>query len=417
MTKQTILEETPSTQFSLLGARSLIDRILTQEVNPRIHPLGEENTLIITTGLFAATTIPNANRLSVGAKSPLTNGIKGSNGGGTAAFKLARLGIRALIIEGRPESGPFILVIKKNSITTESAPECAMMGNYELCADLRKKHGDVATLSIGPCGEMRMAASTIAISDMNGFPSRHCGRGGLGAVMGSKGLKAIVIDDAGGSNQKAENPRAFKEAVKEAAALIKNNPRFSFFQSQGTAGLIPIANARGSLPTRNYRSGTFQGSDGLSGQKMAELQKERGGGMGHACSPGCIAKCSNVYYSSKNEYLTSGLEYETLGMLGANLEIGDLDAVAAMERKCDDYGLNTIDIGAAPGVLAETVFFEFGNKDKALGLIDEIRKGSILGMALGQGVAATCRVFGVDRVPAVKGQALPAHSARALKGA
>jgi len=416
MTRQTVLEETSSSELSLLGGRSLIDRILTNEVNPRVHPLGKGNKLIIAPGLFAATSLPNANRLSIGAKSPLTSGAKEANAGGEAALKLARLGIKALIIEGLSESGLFILVIKKDSIMIEPASKYSMLGNYKLCDNLREKYGDIAIISIGPCGEMRMSAASIAVSDMNGFPSRHCARGGLGAVMGAKGLKAIIIDDTGGSNQKAENSVLFKKAVKEAVELIKSNPALPLLQSKGTAAFLPVCSGRGSMPTRNYSFGTFEGADRLSGEAMVEIQKDRGGSNGHGCTPGCIVKCSNVYYNSKKEYLTSGFEYETLAMLGANLDISDLDTVAAMDRKCDDYGLDTIDIGAALGVLTETGHFEFGDKEKALGLIDEIGRGSTLGMILGHGVVTTCRVFGIARVPAVKGQAIPAHDARALKG-
>ncbi len=177
-----------------------------------------------------------------------------------------------------------------------------------------------------------------------------------------------------------------------------------------------MANERGSLPTRNHRFGSFAGSEGLSSQKMIELQEKRGGSMVHGCMPGCIVKCSNIFHDNEKRYLTSGLEYESLAMLGANLEIDDIDVVAAMERKCDDYGIDTIDIGAALGVLGESDLFEFGNKTMALDLIDQIGRGSTLGMILGQGVSTTCRVLGIDRIPAVKGQAIPAHCSRTMKG-
>jgi len=149
---------------------------------------------------------------------------------------------------------------------------------------------------------------------------------------------------------------------------------------------------------------------------MVELIKERGGKMGHACMPGCIVRCSTIFHDKEKAYLTSALEYETLAMLGSNLEIDDMDTVASMDRKCDDYGLDTIEIGATLGVLGETDYFDFGDKNKALALIDEIGSGTLLGRIMGQGVYVTCRVFGIDRVPAVKGQALPAHSARSMKG-
>ncbi|MCP4578804.1 MAG: aldehyde ferredoxin oxidoreductase [Deltaproteobacteria bacterium] len=416
MNEQKVREEEGPAGLSILGGRALIDKILTQEVDPTIHPLGKGNKLIFAPGLFAGTPIPNSGRLSVGAKSPLTYGVKESNGGGTVAFKLARLGIKALIIEDQHKDGPFVLVVKKDSIKVEHAPDLAMLGNYELCTKLREKHGQAAISSIGPCGEMGMSASTVAITDTNGFPSRHCGRGGLGAVMGSKGLKAVIVDDSGAAGRKPVHSKTFRKDIKEVVEFIKNNPRTGFFRSEGTPGMIALANDRGSLPTRNHHFGAFEGFDGISSRKMAELQEERGGSMTHGCMPGCIVKCSNVYFDNKKVYLTSGLEYESLAMLGANLEISDLDIVAAMERKCDDYGLDTIDVGSALGVLGEHGLFEFGNGKQATDILDQIGDGSALGRILGQGVAFTCRAFGIDRIPAVKGQAIPAHCSRAMKG-
>jgi len=261
-----------------------------------------------------------------------------------------------------------------------------------------------------------MSSATVAVSDTKGTPTRHCARGGLGAVMGSKGLKAIIIDDGGCSNQKPVNGKAFKEAVQEAVQVLQENPRIRFFRAQGTAGLVPIDNARGSLPTRNHRFGSFDKYEGLTWDRMSELQKDRGGSNGHACMPGCIVKCSNMYFNDKKEYVTAGFEYETLAMLGANLEIDDIDAVAMMDRKCDDYGLDTIEIGATIGLLGETGLFKFGDKAGALSLLDEIGSGTVLGRILGQGIVTTARVFGISRIPAVKGQAIPAHCARSMKG-
>jgi len=417
MNEQKVREEEGSAELSILGGRSLIDKILTLEVDPTVHPLGKGNKLIFSPGLFAGTPVPNSGRLSVGAKSPLTYGIKEANGGGTVAFKLGRLGIKAIIIEGQADEGTYLLVVGKDGIRIEAAPEVSRLGNYEVCATLRNRYGQVAIASIGPCGEMGMSASTVAITDTNGFPSRHCGRGGLGAVMGSKGLKAVVVDDAGCKARKPARPEIFKEDLKEVVDTIGNNPRIGFFRSQGTPGLIALAHERGSLPTLNHRSGSFDGFDGISSRKMAELQEKRGGSMTHGCMPGCIVKCSNIYLDKAGKYLTSGLEYESLAMMGANLGIDDLDTVAAMERKCDDYGLDTIEVGSAIGVLGEeSGLFQFGDKANALGLVDEIGEGTVLGRVLGNGVAFTGRAFGTERVPAVKGQALPAHCARAMKG-
>ena len=170
------------------------------------------------------------------------------------------------------------------------------------------------------------------------------------------------------------------------------------------------------MPTRNYYVGVFENFERIGGEALLQLVNERGGSVGKTCMPGCLVKCSNLIPTADGAHLTSALEYETLAMLGANLLIDDLEIIAALDRKCDNYGLDTIEIGAALSLLAETDYFSFGDGQKALNLLDEIGSGTPLGRILGQGATGTAKAFGVDRVPAVKGQALPAHDARAMKG-
>ena len=138
--------------------------------------------------------------------------------------------------------------------------------------------------------------------------------------------------------------------------------------------------------------------------------------MGHGCMPGCAVQCSNIFHDAGGQYLTASLEYETLVMLGANLGIDDLDAIARMDRKCDGLGLDTIETGCTIGVLNDVDLFDFGDVTRAEALIEEIAKGSPLGRILGNGVDVTAKIFGIDRVPAVKGQGIPAHAARSMKG-
>jgi len=174
----------------------------------------------------------------------------------------------------------------------------------------------------------------------------------------------------------------------------------------------------GSLPTRGFSVGQFEGAEKISGEHMREviLQRDGRGKTTHACMRGCAIQCSNIYVDSKGEEIVAPLEYETIGLMGSNLGIDDLDTIAYLSREVADLGLDTIDMGAALGVAAQAGLMEWGDGERAMELISEIRKGTPLGRVLGNGAAATGLVFGVERVPAVKGQAMSAYDPRAIKG-
>ncbi|MBW1721387.1 MAG: aldehyde ferredoxin oxidoreductase [Deltaproteobacteria bacterium] len=405
-------------EVAWLGGRAMIDWIMAREVPPTCHPLGPQNRLILAPGLFAGTVIPSASRLSIGGKSPLTGGIKESNVGGMAGILLGQFGIGALVISGISTAPvPQVLVIGSDSAELVDGRGLQGKGNYETVEVLKKRFGENKVfLTIGPCGEMKMSAATIAVTDTEGRPCRHAGRGGLGAVMGSRGLKAIVLDPEGAKVRKPIDGESFSKALKEYIQAIESSKRTAFWRENGTAGLIDVSHARGSLPTRNFTRGSYEKKDGINAARMKELVADRGGRMGHACMRGCIIRCSNVYNDEKGGYLTSGLEYETLVLMGSNLDIDDLDTIAMIDRRCDDYGIDTIEIGATLGILTETDLFSFGDGRRALDLIDEIGGGTYLGRILGQGACVTGKAFGISRIPAVKGQSLPGHSARPLKG-
>ena len=179
-----------------VGGRSLIGRILSSGMDPGIHPLGSENILVIAPGFFAGSAIPNTGRLSIGAKSPLTLGIKESNGGGVIGQSLARHSIQGVVVSGKSAT-PKLLRIDGQSATLEDASYLHRLGTYRTCELLRSRYGPASVACVGPCGEMGMAASSVALSDMKGAPTRHCGRGGMGAVMGSKEKVLSYPGDAG----------------------------------------------------------------------------------------------------------------------------------------------------------------------------------------------------------------------------
>ncbi len=415
-TQKATKEDVPE-EDSLLGGRGLISVIFNREVNPLCHPLGSENKLVIASGLLAGTNAPSFGRISIGAKSPLTNGIKEANAGGTAAQKLDRLGIRAIIVEGKPNGNSFTVVkIDKNGCEFHAAENMTDKNNYELVAALHQKFGDkVSIISIGKCGERRMAASTVAVTDIDGRPSRHAARGGLGAVMGSKGLKAIVIDDSDTPRVKIKDTDNFQKAIKSLVETLKadkGNPHL--ISEFGTPGGLAFMNTIGSMPTRNYRSGSFEQGENLYGETIKKVNTKRGGAM-HGCMPGCVIQCSIVFNGDDGNHLTSAIEYETLAMMGSNLGIADLDAIAKLDRLCDELGIDTIEAGSAIAQAVEAGLIKFGDYKSMLKSLEEVGKGTHFGRIIGQGAAITAKVFGLDRIPAVLGQAIPAHDPRVCK--
>lgn len=408
------------------AGRSLTSAIVADEVEPTCHPLGPNNKLVIAPGWVTGTpAAPSSGRTSFGGKSPLTGTIKEANSGGLSGQKIAKLGLAAIILEGMPKDKRWYqLVITKNGVAFEDGAPLLGKGMYEVDQILWEKYPQTAVIGIGQAGEHLFANSGISVNDMENGPGRYAGRGGLGAVMGARGVKAIVIDDDGGPGVEIANKTLFESGRKKLTeAILKHDltKRGGALPSYGTAVLVNIINEAGGLPTRNFSSGQFKGAARISGERIAEVVKERGGDkgiakVGHGCHPGCIIQCSNIYPDENGDVLVSVIEYETAWALGANCLIDDLDYVARMTRECNDIGLDTIEAGNTIAMVMEGGLIEFGDKQGALALFDEIRKATPLGRILGQGTETTARAFGVHRVPTVKGQAMPAYEPRAIKG-
>jgi aldehyde:ferredoxin oxidoreductase len=414
----TVTEETAES-YKGLGGRALTSHIVGAEVPPLCHALGRNNKLIFAPGLLAGTNAANSGRISAGAKSPLTGGIKESNAGGTAGHKLGNLNIAALVIEGTPsEDTLYKLIITSKGAEILPANDLAGLGNYDTVAQLTKDYGDrVSFITIGQAGEMLLSAASIAVTDMENRPTRHCGRGGLGAVMGSKGLKAVIVDDAGVQRPPMVDQEGFKKAAQKfAKALLEHPVTSEGLPTYGTNVLTNVINESGALPTRNFSQGQFEGASETSGETQHDIILKRGGKIKHPCLPGCVIQCSRIYNDKEGKYLTKGPEYETVWAHGAHCGINDLDAIAQMDRLEDDYGLDTIETGVTIGVAMEAGLLPFGDAKGAIELVKEIGKGSVLGRVLGNGALITGRVYGVTRVPVVKGQALPAYDPRAIQG-
>ena len=411
-------EEIPS-DYQGLGGRGLTSTIINKEVDPICSPIGPNNKLVFAPGLLGGTNCANSGRISVGGKSPLTGGIKEANSGGQAGGYFSKLGIAALVIEGMPkEDKLYKLFIGKDKCEITEADELKGLGNYATVERLKDEYGlDMGYISIGQAGEMKLASASVAFTDRELRPARHAGRGGLGAVMGSKGLKAIVVDPAGGEAAPIEDKEAFKAAAKRFAKALMEHPVTSEgLPNFGTDILINVINEAGALPTRNFSAGRFENADKVGGETLNKLTIERKGDPTHGCMSGCVIRCSGIYLDAKGQYVSKWPEYETVWAFGPNCGIDDLDAIARMDRACDDFGVDTIETGNAVAVAMEGGVKDFGDTAGAEELINEIGKGTPLGRILGGGAGAVGKAFGVSRVPVVKNQAMPAYDPRAVKG-
>ncbi len=409
----------PSGDYAGLGGRALTSSVISKEVPPLCHPLSEDNKLVIAPGLLSGTAAAQSGRISVGCKSPLTGGIKESNSGGQASQVLARLGYEAIILEGKPKEGNlYKIFINKDGVKITPDSSLCMLGNYDLVEKMKKEYGDkIACISIGPAGEMKMSAASVAFTDMEQRPTRHAGRGGPGAVMGSKGVKVIVLDDTGLSNRVAKDPEKLRTANKAFVDGLRKHPvTGEGLPAFGTNILANVINEAGAYPTHNFQWGRFIGTSKISGETQAETEKARGGIPTHGCHRGCVIQCSGVYTDKDGHYLTKQVEYETVWAHGANCGIDDLDAIANLDRLDDDFGIDTIEMGATIGVAMEAGLAKFGDAEAAIRLVKEVGKGTDLGRILGNGAAVTGKVFGIERVPVVKGQAMPAYDPRAIQG-
>ncbi len=425
MTDRTARYEDAPDKYKLMAGRWLTSTLIADEVPPTAHPLGPNNKIVFSPGWVTGTPAPSSARISVGGKSPLTGGIKESNAGTGWGSQVARLGLQAIIVEGYPkEKGKFWGVhVTKDGAVFFPADEYAGKGTYEVFPKLHERFGKDADITgVGIGAEYLMSTAGVCFNDMEGRASRYAGRGGLGAILGSKGLKFIVVDATGTpASIPIANKDLFNQGRQKLTDAIRTHditkPKGTL-NSFGTAALINVLNEAGGLPTRNFSSGRFEGAPKISGEAIFEGNKERLGKelYNHACSPGCIIQCSNVWYDENGKEASSCQEYESVWAFGADCGIDDLDVTGELIVLCNDYGIDTIEMGVTLGVAMEAGLAKFGDGQAAIELIKEVGKGTPLGHILGQGAAFTGKAFGVLRVPTVKGQGMPAYEPRAVKG-
>jgi aldehyde:ferredoxin oxidoreductase len=403
------------------GGRLLIAKILLEEVSPNCDPLGRYNKVIFAPGLLSPSIVPTTGRFSIGGKSPLTGGCKECNVGGDAGKKISKLGLRAIILEDLPND-PDLKVLFISSKKCTLIPFNGLKGKTvsETIEELRKEFGnEVGIACIGPAGEMKMSAACVAVPDRNNSQLRVAARGGLGAVMGSKGIKAIVVDDSDSEYSfEPFDEKLLRETNRRFVQLLMSDPKTENRHRYGTPAIIMMANELGLLPTRNFSTGSFEGVDKISGEYISDLIEKRGGEgkTGTPCTAGCTIACSNVFPDSTGKKIVASLQYENIVLLGPNCGIGDIDEIAKLNHLCNEAGVDTIEVGAAIGVLMEAGVIPFGDAKRAKEIVEEIGKGTHLGRIVGNGAYVTGKVFGVRRVPVVKKQAIPGYDPRALKG-
>lgn len=397
-----------------LGGRGLTAALLTDEVPALADPLGGANKLILAPGLLAGTSFPNSGRLSVGAKSPLTGGIKESNSGGGAAQRIARLGFAAILLEGEsPE--PVVVRVGKDGVSFLPAAGLWGLGVYETVERLGKEHPGCGIVAIGPAGERTCKAAAVCVTAPDNT-IRTAARGGLGAVMGRMKVKALLLDDEGCPAVAVAHPERFRQASRTLVETITTNPFAQGLGALGTAMLVNFINELGALPTRNYSAGRFENAANISGETLAQLMGSRpNADTRHRCMSGCVIGCSQVFTDAAGVPVTSGFEYETLALMGSNCGIADPDALARIDRACDDMGVDTIELGAALGVAMEAGKLAWGDGAAAERAIRSLAQGDPQGLLLANGCVETGRAYGVTRVPAVKGQSLAAYDPRVLK--
>jgi aldehyde:ferredoxin oxidoreductase len=412
--------ETISKKYEKYSARGLVSSLVFDEIDPKCDPLSKDNKIFLSNGFLAGSNVTSSGRLSLGTKSPLTKGIKESSSGGVIGGYLGRLGIRAISIEGcNCENKWHYIYISKDKIELKNADFLIGKGCYQTTGELLKIHGKkVAVMSIGQAGENQYLSACISVTDKEGEPTRQFGRGGVGAVMGSKKIKAIVVDSSGAGvikpldEEKAKiNKKFFTDKIMENPVSGSALPKF------GTGVLVNMVNAYGALPTMGFRKGFFEFSEDISGERISSLQSKRGGQVGHSCMPGCVIRCSNIYNDEEGNNITGGLEYESLCLLGSNLGISSLDNVARLNRLCDDIGVDSIEFGASVGLAMDSGVLDFGNYDKCVKILENMSDiNNYLSRIIGQGVEITGKVFNNNRIPAVKGQAMAAYDPRTLPG-
>ena len=426
LSTRTISVDEPEEDFyrSCIGGRGLISYYLLREVKVGVDALGPENKLIFATGVITGVPIAGGGRNSVGAKSPLTNGYGDAEVGGYWGAELKHAGYDAIIIEGKSDA-PVYLWIEDGRVEIKDASHLWGKTTGECQGIIRQELGDksirVAQIGIGGENQVRYAC---VMNDI----THAAGRCGLGAVMGSKNLKAIAV--RGRQKVQLANADAVNSLTRWLIEDLKTNRGAANTRENGTQGLVTGFNMMGALPTRNFQEGVFEGADKISGVTMKESMVVNKQGC-YACPLRCKAEVAvDGPYNVDPVY--GSPEYEALGALGSNCGVDNLKAIAKANELCNAYGLDVISTGVTiafamecfeRGILTEKdtggLNLNFGNAEAMVQLVEMIARKESLGKILAEGMVSAASEIGngaEEFAMHVKGQAIPMHEPRSKPG-
>lgn len=419
LNQQTVRSEPVEGEALVKAGRYLIAKTLVESGVAAVDPFGPDNPLIFSAGPLAGTTFSNANRISIGCKSPLTGGIKEANGGGTLAYAMGRVDIAGFTLHGQSDDWVVIHIDKSGALSFHDGTPYLGKLNSEAADLLYAKYGKkIAFALCGPVGEYLGLLAGITISDSDGRASRLAARGGVGAVLGSKKVKAIVIELHKMPN--LHDRKKTLDSVRTYAKLIQEDPVIqNSYNPIGTMAMADYTNHVGGIPVNNFTLGA-QVDDGketfkMGGDYITELNNSRGGNHTHACMPGCTIQCSNVYVNAEGKEITSPVEYETLALLGTNCGLRDPDHLAEMNQYCNELGIDTIETGATIAVLMDAGQASFGDLAFMRKVFAELHAGSEQGRLWAQGTARVGEHHGLHRVPVIKKQAISAYDPRVIE--
>jgi aldehyde:ferredoxin oxidoreductase len=332
---------------------------------------------------------------------------------------LGQLSIAGLTLNGACKDWTLIRITVEGEVTFSSADDLLGLSNFECAARLHERFGKKVSLALcGPVGEYGGLLSGISFSDTDLRPSRLAARGGVGAVMGVKRVKAIVVDLH--KMPKLHDRKKVIGAVKHYNALLKEDEVAQNMKTYGTAMMADTQNYLGGLPVKNFSSGQLADPEKevmrMGGEFIREQNLERGGETAHACMPGCTIECSNVYVDKDGKEIVSPMEYETIGLMGTNCGLTDPDELAHVNFAANDLGIDTIEAGAMIAVLMDVGEGQFGDVQFMLNVLEEIKKGTDQGKLWAQGTARVGKHYGAARIPVIKQQAISAYDPRVVEG-